>query len=219
VTPSIAITIAILGAYLAHFLTTKRFKNELLVKKSEKNIFDAKEIIDDFERKLSTRIYYTRDYLFTLRKAKHDKKNIDPNYREEYKKLIKDWNLSFDYMSSQIKRKKVLNDSANEIEKIQSKLRTIHVFLAMHADNPGNASYNEIDKKIEEIKNIQTESYSIITRVNENIDNRWFLIFKKDNFISKCLYLSFDYILKTLTLYIIVCIVLFVYELLSLLFQ
>lgn len=70
------------------------------IKRQEKIINDAKELASDFERKIFSRLHLTRDYLYEMQRAKAKSKEMDSDFRNEYKEMIKDWNLNLDYTSS-----------------------------------------------------------------------------------------------------------------------
>lgn len=207
--PTIAITIALLGAYLAHFLTSRRFKNELMIKRSEKKIDDAKQLTNDFEKKLQARIHFTRDYLYRLKKSKKEETEIDSEFRKEYRALIKDWNLSFDYASSKIQRENILKDSDKKLNSIQKELRLIHGFIAINADKPSKASYNSIESRIKKLAALQTESYRTISEINTAIDDKWLLILNTKSSLSKVTDFILIYVITTLAIYVAVCFLLF----------
>ncbi|MFC0179942.1 hypothetical protein [Thorsellia kenyensis] len=175
----VQIIILFLGAVVGHLLTKRRSKSDLKIKKTEKEIHDAKLIVDDFEKKLLTRIYYTRTYLNNLKSARAKKQNVSETFREEYRTIIKEWNSSYDYLSTQIKRKEILTNSLPKIEKIQTNLRSIHNFLANNVDNLECAKNNEIDKMESQLKNLQNSSYRLISLINNNINEKWDLIIEK----------------------------------------
>lgn len=213
--PTIAITIALFGAYLAHFLTSKRFKNELIIKRSEKKFDDAKQLTNDFEKKLQARIHFTRDYLYRLKKSKKEEAEMDDEFRKEYRTLIKEWNLSFDYTSSKIQRANILKDSDQKLNSIQKELSLIHGFIARNADKPSEASYNSIDSRIKNLANFQTESYRTISEINKAIDDEWLLVLNNKSSLSKITDFIFTYIITTLSIYVVVCLLLFLSELCS----
>lgn len=207
--PTISITIALLGAYLAHFLTSKRFKNELMIKRSEKIFDDAKQLTNDFERKLQARIHFTRDYLYRLKKSKKEETKIDEEFRKEYRAMIKDWNLSFDYTSSKIQRANILKDSDEKLNLIQRELSSIHVFIARHANEPSKVSYNSIDNRLKSLATFQTKSYRTISEINKVIDDEWLLLLNNKSSLSKITDFIFTYIITTLSIYVAVCFLLF----------
>lgn len=207
--PTIAITIALFGAYLAHFLTSRRFKNELIIKRSEKKFDDAKQLTNDFEKKLQARIHFTRDYLYRLKKSKKEETEIDIEFRKEYRTLIKDWNLSFDYASSKIQRENILKNSDKKLNSIQKELSLIHGFIAINADKPSEASYNSIESRIKKLATLQTEAYRTISEINTAIDDKWLLILNNKSSLSKATDFIFAYVITTLTIYVTVCFLLF----------
>ncbi|MEI7088021.1 hypothetical protein WCU61_18320 [Pectobacterium versatile] len=214
-TPTVALAITILAAFLAHHFTTKRFKNELKIKKEEKIINDAKELVRDFEKKLLGRIHLTRDYLYALKKAKHDNKELDDSLRKNYRAMIREWNLNFDYTATVTLRDKVLKNR-NTFNILQGKLRSHHVFLAKNADNPQSVKHDKIDMQLKELELLQNECYLIMSNINNNIDDRWMSIFEHESITSRITSHIFDYVFKTLILYTAVNFILFFRELISL---
>jgi hypothetical protein len=214
-TPTAALVIAILAAFLAHYFTTKRFKNELKIKKEEKIINDAKELVRDFEKKLLGRIHLTRDYLYALKKAKHGNTNLDDALRKEYRTMIKEWNLNFDYIATVTLRDKILKNRET-FNILQRKLKSHHVYLAENADNPQGVKYEQADIQLKELDLLQNECYLIMTRIHNNIDDRWMSMFKNKSMTSEITSHIFDYVFKTLILYTAINFILFFQELIPL---
>jgi len=207
-TPEQAFMVALFAAFLTHNFTSKRFKNELKVKKEEKIINDAKELVSEFEKKLLTRIHLTRDYLYALKQAKNDAKEVDEELRKNYRTLIKDWNLNFDFLSTTIFRNGVLR-SRKELDDLQASLRKFHLFFVKWADIPNEVPYDSIDKKLDDLNVFQNECNTIMFNVTKKIDARWDDIFIQNGFFKKIMNISFDYIFKTLIIYLFVNIILF----------
>jgi len=202
-TKDTAILIAILAAFLAHVLTKLRFKNELRIKKQEKIINDAKELSIEFEKKIFSRIHLTRDYLYEMRRAKIQGREMDKDFRIEYRKMIKEWNLNLDFTSSSILRYNIIG-KINSIDELQRKFKSYHIFFHDYADNLKDVEFSEIKEKQDSISELQSYCYRFIQGINNNIDNKWEDLLNDKGRIRRFLNESYKYIMTTLFIYMII---------------
>lgn len=210
-TPSYAFIIATVVALVTHYLTSSRFKNELKVKKKEKNINDAKDMINLYEKELLERIHLTRSYLINLKLKKDKSIEIDDEFRKIYKKTIRDWNITIDYKYNVIYRSGMLNKT-KEFDKIQEQLRGFHDFIRAYVDNIDQLNVDVVDEKLQELKEFQTSSYSFITKIHKKADEEWNNIFNQDSALKRWFIVSLDYAFKTISIYLFFCILSFIYS-------
>lgn len=210
-TPLYAFIIAAVVALVTHYLTSFRFRNELKVKKKEKNINDAKDMINLYEKELLERIHLTRSYLVDLKNKKYDKKEIDEEFRRIYKETIRDWNITIDYKYNVIYRSGMLNKT-KEFDKIQEKLKGFHDFIRTYVDNIDKLDVDAVEDNLLELKKFQTSSYSFISKIHEKADEEWNNIFNEDGFLKKLSFIFLDYIFKTILIYLFLCILSFVFS-------
>lgn len=210
-TPLYAFIIAAVVALVTHYLTSFRFRNELKVKKKEKNINDAKDMINLYEKELLERIHLTRSYLVDLKNKKYDKKEIDEEFRRIYKETIRDWNITIDYKYNVIYRSGMLNKT-KEFDKIQEKLKGFHDFIRTYVDNIDKLDVDAVEDNLLELKKFQTSSYSFISKIHEKADEEWNNIFNEDGFLKKLSFVFLDYIFKTILIYLFLCILSFVFS-------
>lgn len=204
-----AIVVAIFAAFLAHILTTVRFKNELKIKKQEKIVNDAKELASKFEMSIFARIHLTRDYLYEMKRAKSESNNImNQELRDEYKKMIKDWNLNLDYTSSFMLRNNIIN-RIKSLDELQAKLKEYHSFFYFNVNNLSNLGYKEIDDKLNSLYELQRYCYRFMQSINNNIDNKWNLLITENGFRKRVVFYIVDYVMKTLFIYMFVSILSF----------
>lgn len=210
-TPLYAFIIAAVVALVTHYLTSFRFRNELKVKKKEKNINDAKDMINLYEKELLERIHLTRSYLVDLKNKKYDKKEIDEEFRRIYKETIRDWNITIDYKYNVIYRSGMLNKT-KEFDKIQEKLKGFHDFIRTYVDNIDKLDVDAVEDNLLELKKFQTSSYSFISKIHEKADEEWNNIFNEDGLLKKFSFVFLDYIFKTILIYLFLCILSFVFS-------
>ena len=200
---------AIIASYFTHKLTTDRFINELKIKKKEKEIFEAKEIINDFEKSLIERITITREYLYELNTPTSDIKNPECELRKKYRNIIRKWNIEFDYRSNRLLRSGV-NENLKRMDVTQSELRKFHQYFLRNVKNHGSICTIEIDKKIDELKKFQNKEYSFITKLHEEANKQWTSNIRNKKPISKLIIHHFiDWLIKTTAFYILISITLF----------
>ncbi|AXH63115.1 MULTISPECIES: hypothetical protein [Providencia] len=209
--PIYALIIAAIASIMTHLFSSFRFKNELTIKKKEKNINDAKDMISQYEKELVKRIYLTRAYLYDLIDLKIKNKEIDSSFRELYKKTISEWNLSLDYKYNVIYRSGMLGETVG-LQKIQKNLKEFHDFINNNMKNKENLDEVEIQKQIELLKKFQQETYAFVSKLHHKADENWNTIFLSRSKIKYFFYLCFDYTFKTLVIYILLSITLFLYE-------
>ncbi|HGN1707362.1 TPA: hypothetical protein ACKRTE_003269 [Providencia rettgeri] len=210
-TPEYALIIAAVAAIMTHLFSSSRFRNELKIKKKEKNINDAKDMISQYEKELVKRIYLTRSYLFDLIDLKIKNKEVDGSFRELYKNTISEWNLSLDYKYNVIYRSGMLSETA-ELQKIQENLKKFHDFINNSMKNKENLDEDEIQKQIELLKKFQQETYIFVSKLHHKADENWNTIFLTRSKIKYFFSLCLDYTFKTLVIYILLSITLFLYE-------
>lgn len=206
----VALEVAIIAAFLTHYLTSLRFKNELKIKKQEKIVNDAKELASQFEMKIFKRIHLTRDYLYEMKIAKSENKKMNSELRCEYRKMIKDWNLNLDYTSSFMLRNNIIR-RIKSLDELQAKLKEYHSFFYFNADKLNELEYKTIDDKLKSLSELQAYCYRFMQSINMNIDNRWDLLIRKSGFKEKMIFHIIDYLMKTLLIYIVICIGSFVF--------
>lgn len=204
-TPLYAFIIAAVVALVTHYLTSSRFKNELKVKKKEKNINDAKDMINLYEKELLERIHLTRSYFFDLK----EKKEIDKEFRKIYKETIRDWNLTIDYKYNVIYRSGMLNKT-KEFDEIQKKLKGFHDFISTYVDNIDQLNIDDVDDNLLKLKEFQTYTYSFISKIHKKADEEWNNIFNEDRFLKKWSFISLDYMFKTILIYLFFSILSFI---------
>lgn len=202
----IATIVTIFAAgYITHKFTKKRFKEELRVKKSEKNINDVKEIINDFEKKLSERVFLTRGYMYDI-----ISKTTSEDSRSNYKKVILQWNVDFDYRANRLSRFGLLNQ-IKEIDRLQKELSEFHSFLVSCSNNNfKNINSEEVYAQIDKLKKFQTRTYKFITNLHFDVDNQWDKIFKdKLTKKTKLIYSILDCLFKGVVCYFMLMLFLF----------
>ncbi|EMD0831222.1 hypothetical protein VP018_003095 [Morganella morganii] len=204
----ITIGASLLAAFLGHYLTTYRFKNELVIKKKERNIYDAKDMINLYEKELLERVYLTNKYLDTLITIKKSNEGIYSigKERKEYKNAISNWNLTLDYKYNVIYRSGMLN-KMTDFDEIQNKLRNFHEFINDTLN--GEKDIKDIEKKLEELKVFKGEIYRFITSLHKKADEKWNFIFSDKKIIKKICNEIFCYIFKTILIYFFISLALF----------
>ena len=197
----LAFITVISAGYITHRFTKKRFKEELRIKKNEKNISDIKELINDFEEKLSERIFLTRGYMYDILGSA-----VTEESSKRYKDVILKWNIDFDYRSNRLSRFGFLSQ-IKKIDDLQSELKDFHSFLVKCREEN-----NEINKKIETLKKFQTKAYAFITTLNKDVDNQWDRIFsEKRPFHKKVIGFLFDCFFKMMIAYVTLMMILFLW--------
>jgi len=204
----VAIFASILAAFLTHAFASHRFKNELRIKRQEKIINDAKELASEFERKIFSRIHLTRDYLYEMQRAKSKSGEMDSDLRNEYKKMIKDWNLNLDYTSSFMLRNNMIK-KINSLDELQAKFKEYHTFFYFHADELQKTNNTDIENRLQSLSELQAYCYRFMQSINNNIDGKWNELINKKGLFLKLLNISIDYIIKTLVIYLAINIILF----------
>jgi len=204
----VAILASILAAFLTHAFASHRFKNELRIKRQEKIINDAKELASEFERKIFSRIHLTRDYLYEMQRAKSKSGEMDSDLRNEYKKMIKDWNLNLDYTSSFMLRNNMIK-KINSLDELQAKFKEYHTFFYFHADELQKTNNTDIENRLQSLSELQAYCYRFMQSINNNIDGKWNELINKKGLFLKLLNISIDYIIKTLVIYLAINIILF----------
>ena len=204
----VAIIASILAVLLTHAFASLRFKNELRIKRQEKIINDAKELASDFERKIFSRLHLTRDYLYEMQRAKAKSKEMDSDFRHEYKEMIKDWNLNLDYTSSFMLRNNMIK-KINSLDELQAKFKEYHTFFYFHADELQKTKNEDIEKRLKSLSELQAYCYRFMQNINHNIDNKWDELLNKRGWFLKLLNVSIDYIIKTLVIYLAINMILF----------
>jgi len=206
----IAVEVAIIAAFLTHYLASTRFKNELKIKKQEKIVNDAKELANKFEMNILSRIHLTRDYLYEMKRAKSKNTKMNEEFRREYREMIKDWNLNLDYTSSFMLRNNIIK-RIKSLDELQEKLKEYHSFFYFNADRLSELEHEKIDGKLKSLSELQAYCYRFMQSINLNIDNKWNFLINKRGFKDKIIFHSIDYIIKTLLIYIVISIGSFVF--------
>lgn len=193
------------AGYITHKFTKKRFKEELRVKKNEKNINDVKEIINEFEKKLSERVFLTRGYMYDI-----ITNSVTVEARESYKKVILQWNIDFDYRSNRLSRFGFLKQ-IKEIDKLQNEMAEFHSFLVVCSKTDfKNINSSEVLEEVDKLKKFQTKAYKFITNLHVDVDSQWDNIFNdKLTKKRKLIYYIFDCFFKGLVCYLILMLFLF----------
>ncbi|MBN3215706.1 hypothetical protein [Pectobacterium polaris] len=205
-TPAIT---AIIASYFTHKLTTDRFINELTIKKKEKEIFEAKEIINDFEKSLIERITITRDYLYELNTPNSDIKNPECELRKRYRDIIRKWNVEFDYRSNRLLRNGI-NENLKRMDITQSELREFHKYFTKNVNNHEVICRTDVNKKISELNIFQNKEYAFITSLHEEANKKWISNINKKKPVSKWIIHNFiDWLIKTTVFYILTSVILF----------
>ncbi len=200
----IALITAIFVAYITHKFTRKRFKEELRIKKNEKNINDIKELINEFEIKLSERIFLTRGYMYDVLGG-----SCTDESREKYKKVILQWNIDFDYRSNRLSRFGFLSQ-IKDIDAMQAQLRNFHTFLVKCIENRDVYTNQDITDEIKRLKEFQSNAYKFITKLHRDADNQWDKIFnERVSFKRKIVEYCFDCFFKTTLTYVFIMLILF----------
>jgi len=204
----VAIIASILAVFLTHAFASLRFKNELRIKRQEKIINDAKELASDFEKKIFSRLHLTRDYLYEMQRAKAKSKEMDSDFRNEYKEMIKDWNLNLDYTSSFMLRNNMIK-KINSLDELQAKFKEYHTFFYFNADELQKTKNEDIEGRLKSLSELQAYCYRFMQNINHNIDNKWDELLNKRGWFFNILNISIDYIIKTLVIYLAINMILF----------